>query len=254
MNPYLAMPLGLLWGSFVGVMISRVPKGDSALIGRSRCDSCGRQLSVRDLVPVVSVIAQRGRCRTCGSKITICWSIIEVANAVLFAVAAAVAADRWVFALLAPFLGTLLGLSVIDLRHHRLPNSIVYPSAIMAVAVVGVGTFMSTHLRASTAAAGALAFGGGLLMIALLSGGGMGLGDVKLGALIGLVIGAVNLPSVAVAAATAVLLGGVVALVALMRGAGRRNLIPFGPMLAAGALIAVLAGPNIASAYLKLVQ
>lgn len=250
----IAAVFGLAWGSFVGVLASRGATEESIARGRSRCDACGATIAVRDLVPIVSWIVLRGRCRTCGARIPAWMPAVEVATAALFVVAAAFASDPWSAALVAPFLGVLLALTAIDLEHRRLPNRIVYPTSLACAAWIVVARAAGGALDPVGAGIGAVAFGGGLLAVTLASRGGMGLGDVKLAALIGLVVGAVDLPSVAVAAGAAVLLGGGVAVVALLRGAGRRTAIPFGPMLAAGALVALVAGPRIADAYLRLLR
>lgn len=164
----------------------------------------------------------------------------------------AVAGDAIVAALLGMFLGLLVGLSLIDLEHRRIPNAIVYPAASVAALGIAVSALLGGPLDILGAIVGAVAFGGGLFVIALVSRGGMGMGDVKLGGLIGLVLGAVDLRSVGVAAAAAVLFGGVAGLIALLRGADRKSALPFGPMLAAGAFVASIAGPELADAYLGL--
>lgn len=250
-----AAVLGLLWGSFVGVLVDRVPASvGGALMGRSRCSSCGMGLGVIDLVPVVSWLVLRGRCRNCGASIGIRPLLMEVGTAALFILAAHQASDMWQSGLLSTFLGLLLGLSAIDIEHHRLPNQIVLPAVLVAVVFIAVGGWLGGRLDPLGGALGAALFGGSLLTVAVLSRGGMGMGDVKLSALIGLVLGAVDLPSVGVAAGAAILLGGLMAIFAVLRGAGRRSALPFGPMLAAGALVAVAAGPEIAEAYMGLLR
>lgn len=244
--------LGLFLGSFFGVLVDRVPAGKGVVSGRSRCRSCDRVLGPSDLVPVLSWLALRGRCRTCAARIGVRPLVMEIGTGVLFAVAAMVAADVWQAVLLAPFLGVLLALTAIDLEHRRLPNALVYPSVLVTAALVTASELAGGSLSLSGAAVGGLSFGGVLLVVAIVSRGGMGLGDVKLAGLIGAVVGAVDLPSVAVGAGVAILLGGVAAVVALLRGAERRTALPFGPMLAGGALAAVVAGPRIADAYLSL--
>lgn len=247
-----AVPVGLIWGSFIGVLVDRVPEGRPFLTGRSQCDGCGRTLSPRDLIPVLSFVIERGRCRVCGASIRLRWTLMELSCAGLFALAALTSPDIWSFALFAPLLGLLLALTFIDLEHRRLPNAIVYPSLVAASAVILAGWSLSDAFDPIGALIGATGFSGGLLLVALLSRGGMGMGDVKLAALIGLIVGAVDLPSVGVAAGAAILSGGLVAIIAVIRGAGRRTAVPFGPMLAFGALTAVIGGPRIADAYMGL--
>lgn len=251
----IAALFGLLWGSFVGVLVDRIPSDiGGVLAGRSRCDACQRTLGPVDLVPVVSWLALRGKCRRCGERIGLRPLVTEVVTAVLFAATARLTDSPLVFLTLAPFLGVLLALSLIDLEHHRLPNTIIYTSYAAAVCMVLAGTWFDVGFDSMDGLLGSALFGGGLLLIWFLSRGGMGLGDVKLGALIGLVVGAVDLPSVGVAAVSAILFGGAVAVAALLRGASRRTAIPFGPMLAAGAVVALLAGPQIADWYVTLLR
>jgi leader peptidase (prepilin peptidase)/N-methyltransferase len=180
------------------------------------------------------------------------WTWIEAVCGALFGLLAYVVRDPWQIALLAPFAAVLVSLALIDLGHHRLPNAIVYPSFVVATIWIVVARILGGALDPVGAAIGSLAFGGTLLLIALVSRGGMGMGDVKLAGLIGLVVGAVDLPSVGVAAAAGILFGGVAGIAALARGADRRSALPFGPMLAAGALVAACFGPPLADAYLGL--
>lgn len=239
-------------GSFLGVLVDRAPAETGVLTGRSECASCGRSLQTRDLVPILSWIWLRGKCRACRAPIGLRPLLMEAGVCALFILAAVVAVDVWQVALLGPFLGVLLSLTLIDVEHRRLPNVIVYPSVGAAAILVAIADLAGGDLSASKAAIGSVAFGGSLLLVAIVSRGGMGLGDVKLAFFIGLVVGAVDLPSVGVAAGGAILMGGLVATLALIRGAGRRTAIPFGPMLAAGALMAVTVGGPIASGYMGL--
>jgi len=139
--------------------------------------------------------------------------------------------------------------AVIDLRHRIIPNAIVLPSAVLFGAAIGAAALAGYGLHLVTAVMGSLALGGGLLAIAMISPRSLGMGDVKLGGLIGLVMGALGWRYVAVAAFAAVLLGGVVGIVALAAGKGRKSAIPFGPSLAAGATVAALLAPQVASWY-----
>jgi leader peptidase (prepilin peptidase)/N-methyltransferase len=142
---------------------------------------------------------------------------------------------------------------VIDLRHRIIPNRLVYPALLAFAAYVVIGGLAGGGLDVIRAAIGMLAYGGALLLVAFISPRGMGMGDVKLAALIGLVLGSVGLRYVTVAAAAGILLGGVAAIVALIAGASRKNAIPFGPFLAVGALVAAFLAPQISSVYLRFV-
>jgi leader peptidase (prepilin peptidase) / N-methyltransferase len=247
----LAVPFGLLIGSFLTVVVHRVPAGESVVAPRSRCPSCGVQIRPRDNVPVVSWLLLRGRCRSCGVRIPARYPMIEVATAGLFAAAAARFENPWVLIAAAAFLAVLLALSLIDLEHRILPNRIVYPCLIAFPVYLVVASIAGAPVELVDALVGFLAYGGGLLLVAIVSPKGMGMGDVKLAGLIGVVVGALDLPSVAVAAGLAILLGGIGAVAALAMGKGRKSAVPFGPFLAAGAALAIFWGPVIADAYLR---
>ncbi|HYZ12160.1 MAG TPA: prepilin peptidase [Actinomycetota bacterium] len=249
-----ALPLGLAFGSFLTIAIHRVPAGESVVRPRSRCPSCGTNVRAVDTVPIVSWVALRGRCRTCGARISVAYPLTELATGALFVTTALVFEDLWATALLAPFLGLLFALSVIDIRHHKIPNRLVYPAILLSSAWVLVADLAGSELSAPSAGIGFLAYGVGLLIVALISPRGMGMGDVKLAALVGLVLGSLGLDHVAVAAGLGILFGGVGAIVALVAGAGRKTPIPFGPYLAAGAVVATFVGGQIADAYLSLIS
>lgn len=248
-----ALLLGLVFGSFLTVVIYRIPAGESVLRPRSRCPSCGTPLRSVDNVPVVSWLLLGGRCHTCGANISAVYPLTELATGVMFVGVALWFSDPWQAALLAPFLGVLVAISVIDIRHKKIPNRLVYPSVVLAAAFIVVADLAGGGLDARSALVGFLAYGLGLLVIAVIAPRGMGMGDVKLAALIGLMLGSVGLESVAVAAGAAVLFGGVGAIVALLGGASRKTGLPFGPFMAAGAAVATFAAEPIADAYLRLV-
>ena len=248
----IALPLGLVFGSFLTVAIHRVPAGDSLVSPRSSCPSCGTRLRAIDNVPLISWLVLRGRCHHCGASIPAVYPLTELGCAGLFVAVALVCEDPWQAVLLAPFLGLLVAISVIDLRHYRIPNRLVYPALALSAAFVLVADLAGARLSVTGAAVGMLAYGVGLLVVALIAPKGMGMGDVKLAGLIGLVLGAVDLPLVAVAAGAGILLGGVGAIVALLLGAGRKTRIPYGPFMAAGAAVAVFFGEPVVDAYLRL--
>jgi leader peptidase (prepilin peptidase)/N-methyltransferase len=246
-----AVPLGLAFGSFLTVVTHRVPKGESLVAPRSRCPECGTRLRNADNIPVVSWLLLRGRCRSCGARISPMYPLTEIATAGLFA-AAALTFDRvWVSVMIAPFLGLMVALAIIDLRHRIIPNRVVYPSLLAFAAYIVIVGLAGGGIDVIRAALGMLAYGGVLLLVAIVSPKGMGMGDVKLAALIGLVLGSLGLRYVTVAAGAGVLLGGVGAVVALIAGASRKNAIPFGPFLTAGALVAAFLAPQISSVYLR---
>jgi leader peptidase (prepilin peptidase)/N-methyltransferase len=247
-----ALPFGLALGSFMTVAIHRIPEGASVVRPRSRCPSCGAEIRSRDNVPVVSWLLLRGRCRSCGAPISPAYPLLELSTAALV-VGAVVRYDRpWVGAMVALLLALMPAVAIIDLRHRIVPNRLTYPALVGFPLYLVIARLADGGVDPLHGLLGALGYGGGLLVVALVSGG-MGMGDVKLAAAIGLVIGAVDLGAVAVAAAAAIVVGGVAAIVALARGAERRSMIPFGPSIALGAVVAAFWGPQIADAYLRLV-
>ena len=243
---------GAVIGSFLTVVVARVPKGGSLMRPRSHCPSCGAQIRARDNVPVVSWLLLRGRCRDCGGAISSRYPLTEFANAGLWVAAFLRFGDELYLALVvACFFSVLLAVSLIDLEHKVIPNRIIYPALPAFAVVLVVGKLLGYDVDLVRSAIGFAAYGGALLVIALVYPRGMGMGDVKLTALIGLVLGAFGLDLVAVAAALGVLLGGVGGILAMtVGGKGRKSAIPFGPFLAAGAVLSVFFGVQIADWYL----
>jgi leader peptidase (prepilin peptidase)/N-methyltransferase len=250
----IALPLGLVFGSFMTVAIHRVPAGESLVRPRSRCPSCGTPLRNVDNIPLVSWVALRGRCRACRARISAVYPLTELACGGLFVAVALVYQDAWQAVLLAPFCGLLVALSLIDLRHHRLPNVLIYPAVLVSAGFIVVADLAGGHLDPLRGLIGFLAYGVGLLVVALIAPRGMGMGDVKLAGLIGLVLGSIGLGLVGVAAGAGIVFGGVGAIVAVLLGATRKTRLPYGPFMAAGAILAVFAGAQIADAYLDLLS
>jgi leader peptidase (prepilin peptidase) / N-methyltransferase len=247
----IALPFGLALGSFMTVAIHRLPEGESMVLPRSRCPSCGVEIRNRDNIPVVSWLLLRGRCRSCGTRISPVYPVLELATAGLV-VAATARYDRpWVGAMVALLLAPMPAIAIIDLRHKIIPNRLTYPALIGFPVYLVIARLADGGVDPLRATIGALAYGGGLFIVALVSGG-MGMGDVKLAAAIGLVLGAISLGAVGVAAGAAIVVGGAAAIVAIAGGAARKAMIPFGPAIAVGAVVAAFWGPQIASAYLRL--
>ena len=240
---------GLAFGSFLTVLIVRLPERRQVTTGRSGCPSCGALVAARDNVPVVSYVLLRGRCRSCGMGISPMYPAVELATAGLFVAVGWALPDVWLDVLVAPFVGILLAAAVIDARHRIIPNRLVYAALVVFAAFLVGAQLAHAEPRLLGAGIGFLAYGGGLLLVALAVPGGMGMGDVKLAALIGLVLGSLGLRYVAVAAMAAILAGGVGAVAALMAGRTRKHAIPFGPYLAAGAMVASVFGGRIAAWY-----
>lgn len=261
--------LGLLIGSFVNVVIYRVPRGLSIVRPASRCPTCGTPLSALDNIPVLSWVFLKGRCRQCREPISVIYPLVELATALLFAgvfvyqlplvMGATEAASVWghsVFLVaLLWFAGASVALAVIDLQTHRLPNAIVYPTTIVAALATAVSAVAldSIELFARAMAGGGILFAF-YLALALLWKGGMGLGDVKLAAAIGIYLGYVGWGALFVGAFAAFIIGGIASVVLLVRGAATgKTAIPFGPCMLMGAWAGIFFGDWIALTYLRLV-
>jgi leader peptidase (prepilin peptidase)/N-methyltransferase len=244
---------GLLFGSFLTVVVYRVPRGESVVRPRSRCPRCGAEIGALENIPIISYLALRGRCRHCGARVSPEYPLIEAATGALFAGAAAVHQELYVASLVALFLGVMLAVALIDARWRIIPNRIVYPCLVGGLVAVVVGDLAGWGVDAVQGLIGLGLYAGPLLLVALAVPRGMGMGDVKLVALIGLVLGSLGLEYVAVAAGVGILAGGLGAVLALaVLGMGRKQQIPFGPFLAGGAAVAALAGVPIADLYLSL--
>jgi len=244
-----AFPFGLAIGSFMTVVVARVPEGQSVLRPRSRCLRCGTELRNRDNVPVMSWLLLGGRCRTCGERISVMYPLLELSTALLVAGAAATYDRPWVAVMVALFLALMPAITWIDIERRIIPNRITYPAFLGFAGYVAVAWLFDGGTDPVRGLIGALLYGGGLFLVALVSRG-MGMGDVKLALVIGVVLGSIGLRYVGVAAAGAVLFGGVGGIVALAMGRNRKAMIPFGPYMAAGAVVAAFWGERIADWYL----
>jgi leader peptidase (prepilin peptidase)/N-methyltransferase len=253
MTPVLVLSgvLGLAVGSFLNVVIHRVPRGESLIRPGSHCPHCGAAVRPWQNVPVLSWLLLRGRCAGCRARISARYPLVELAAAALFVAVTArfgLAPELPAYLYLA---AVSLALALIDLDVRRLPNSIVLPSyGIGAALLLGAA---ATQRDWSAATRGLLAMAllfGLYLAIAHAYRGGMGLGDVKLAGVLGLYLGWLGWSSVLVGAFAGFLLGGLVGAVLLAtRRAARRSALPFGPFMLTGALVAVFLADPIASWY-----
>jgi len=243
--------LGCAIGSFLNVCIDRLPAGKSLLYPPSHCDICQHPLSPRDLIPLFSYLWLHRRCRYCKAPIPQRPFWVELATGFLFALV------YWRFGLtvefaVTAFYGSLfIVLMVIDLEHGLILNKIVYPAAVVAL-IISVflpqtGIIPLPWPEALNGIIGCAIGFAFLLIPTLVSRGGMGWGDVKMAALIGLVTG---FPMVLVALMTGVILGGLVAAVLLLlKKKGRKEAIPFGPFLSLGTIATLLWGKQILDWY-----
>lgn len=240
--------LGAAMGSFVALLAERLLRHEPVVLARSRCRSCGTDLSASDLVPVISYLLRRGRCRHCGARIPPLLLQAELVGAAMGVTAALSAADPARALLLAGWMWALLGLALADLRGYRLPDVLVLAAAGLGLALVlaGDGTgWPPLTDRALWAALGSLAGGGSFWLIRWLyrcrtGRQGMGLGDVKLIAALGLVFGVERLPLVVLLAATSALALALLRAWQKGRSLNRLGFVPFGAALAMAAVVVVL--------------
>ena len=236
--------MGLLVGSFLTVVVDRVPRGGSVVAPPSACGACGARLTVPDLVPVFSWLVLRGRCRHCGNPIGREPLVLELANASLFVLFGLKFGADPVLPAFCIMGAALVALVWIDLREFRLPREITYTAFGMSLAVIVVAALVDgepERIWQSLLGAGiALAIMG---LIYVASRGGMGDGDVRLAPLLGLHLGYLNPGIVPIGLFLGFLIGAVVG-VAMMAAsrAGRKTALPFGPFLAAGTVLAVFIG------------
>ena len=236
---------GLVIGSFLTVVAHRVPEGRSIMGPRSQCPGCGTQIAARDNIPVVSWLLLRGRSRCCGQQISARYPLTELALGALFVLIALVLRDDLgEMALGLVFASTLVAVSVTDLERRIIPNKILAVSA-----VIGIGIAAATDPGSLPERLAAGAAAGGLLFVAALAyPRGMGMGDVKLAALMGLYLGSSVAPAILIALAAGTVVG--LGMIARDGAAARKKAVPFGPFLALGGIVALLVGPELIDWYL----
>ncbi len=246
MSLLVAALFGLVIGSFLNVVIHRVPLRESVVFPASHCPNCGARIKMRDNIPVLSYLLLRGRCRNCKEPIPLRYPVVEATTAVLFgaAVYAFGASLQLVVALV--FIIVLVSLAGTDFEHRLLPNVIVGPAALL-------GFVLSAFSRPEwwwVYPLAALIVAGLLFMLAIIYPGGMGMGDVKMGGMLGAYLGPY--------AALAVFLGALAGTVAggLLMATGRiprRTALPFGVFMSFGGLVTLFVGPELWDLYIDLV-
>jgi leader peptidase (prepilin peptidase) / N-methyltransferase len=250
----LAGVLGLAIGSFLNVVVHRVPRGESVVNPPSACPRCELRISARDNVPLVSWLLLRGRCRGCSLPISPRYPLVELLTAVLFVAVTLVVGASWALPAYLYLTAIAVALAAIDLDVQRLPNRIVYPSYPVALVLLAVASFGEGDWGALLRAA----IGGVALFLLyavswVVYPSGMGLGDVKLAGVLGLYLGWWSWSALAVGAFGAFVLGGIGAVVlVLARKGGRKSRIPFGPYMLASALAALVVAAPVAGWYLNI--
>lgn len=234
---------GLAMGSFFTVLTYRWPRKESLVSPRSRCTSCGHQLRWYENVPVISWVALGRKCASCHERISWRYPALELASSVLAAGSIALFGATWKGLAVMVMALTLVPVVVIDLEHKLIPDIVVIPAAALALGF----SILARPERwwvPVVAAVGAAAF---LELLAFIKPGGMGAGDSKLAILMGAVLGASVIPALFIAFFAGSVLG---ALIMARNGVGaRKSAVPFGPFLAAGALLALWCGPTLITWY-----
>jgi leader peptidase (prepilin peptidase) / N-methyltransferase len=246
--------VGLAIGSFLNVVIWRVPRDESVVRPRSHCPSCGNPVRPYDDIPVVSWLVLRGRCRDCGEKISVRYPLVEAGTAVLFAVTGWHFGLSWELPAYLYLVAVGVALALIDIDVHRLPNAIVLPSYLVAAALLTLASLGDDDWAALLRAA----IGGAALylvyfLLCLAYPRGMGFGDVKLAGVLGMFLAWLGWGQLAVGAFLGFLLGGLVGGgLMIANRATRKSKIPFGPYMIVGAYVAVLVGAQISDLYLDM--
>ena len=230
-------------GSFLNVVAHRLPRGESLASPPSRCPECGTTIKPYDNLPVVGWLLLRGRCRSCGARISVRYPLVELVTALVFAGVVAVRGLDADLLLELPFVAALIALAAIDFDHQLLPNKIVYPLAVWGV----IATLLVDRddlVENLAAGAGAFLF---LFAAVVAYPRGMGMGDVKLAGAMGLYLGLAVIPALLVA----FLAGSAVGVAILVREgvSARKKAVPFGVFLALGGVVGVLAGPELIELY-----
>jgi leader peptidase (prepilin peptidase)/N-methyltransferase len=242
----LAFAGGAILGSFITVVAHRVPKGEGIVTGRSKCPECGAEIAAYDNIPIVSWLILRGRCRNCQAPISVRYPLTEAGLGALFAgtVLALGTDDTGELVLGLVLCAILMTITLTDLEHRIIPNVIVAVGAVTGIAIVAAFGLDDWGERAIAVAAA----GGILFVIAFAYPRGMGMGDVKLVAMMGIYLGRSIAPALLVGFLTGAVVG--VALIAQRGAQARKQAVPFGPFLALGGVVALWFGDDMVDWYL----
>jgi leader peptidase (prepilin peptidase)/N-methyltransferase len=246
--------LGLVVGSFLNVVIYRVPRGESLLRPRSQCPSCGTPIRPSHNIPVVSWVVLRGRCFACGRPIGVWYPLVEVATSLLFVAVTLRLTDLNLPSALPAYIyfaAIGVALAVTDLRVRRLPNAIVLPSyPVLAVLLAGASAVDGDWWALTRALLGAAILFAFFFALAYIYPAGMGFGDVKLAGIVGGLLAYLSWSTLVVGAFAGVLIGALAGLTFMaVKRVGRKTAIPFGPWMIAGALVGVFTAEPIAQFY-----
>jgi leader peptidase (prepilin peptidase)/N-methyltransferase len=237
--------LGLIAGSFLNVVIHRVPRRQSVVWPASHCPECGEPIRPRDNLPLVSYVLLRGRCRNCKARIALRYPVVEALTGSLFAAAAYEFGLGLGLLSALVLIATLIALAGIDLEHRLLPNVIVGPAALAGFTL----SVLENPERWWVYLVSALAVGGGLFALAFAYRGGMGMGDVKMGGMLGAFLGPYAALAVFLGAFVGAITGGLLMAAGKMQ---RRQALPFGVFMAMGGIIVLFVGPELWELYRRL--
>jgi leader peptidase (prepilin peptidase) / N-methyltransferase len=241
-----AVLLGLVVGSFLNVVIHRVPRHESIVWPASHCPYCGEPIRPLDNVPLISYLLLRGRCRNCKERISARYPAVEVLNGLLFGSAAYEFGVSLELLSALVLISALIVLAVIDLEHRLLPNVIVGPAALAGLVLSILANPAAWWIYPLSA----LAVAGALLLLALAIPGGMGMGDVKMGGMLGAFLGPYAALAVFLGAVLGAISGGLLMLTGKVQ---RRSHLPFGLFMAIGGVISLFVGPQLWGLYLNLI-
>lgn len=246
MSVLVAALFGLVVGSFLNVVIHRVPVRESVVSPASHCPKCGVGIKAYDNVPVFSYLLLRGRCRNCKERIPVSYPVVEASTAILFGAAIYAFGISLRFAIALVFIVVLVALAGTDYEHRLLPNVIVGPATVL-------GLLLSAFLRPDwwwVYPVAALIVAGLLFLLAIIYPGGMGMGDVKMGGMLGAFLGPYAALAVFLGALAGSIAGGVLIAAGRMP---RRTALPFGVFMSFGGLVTLFVGPEVWDFYLNLV-
>ena len=237
--------LCLIAGSFLNVVLHRVPPRPAVVWAPSRCPECGEPIRPRDNVPLISYALLRGRCRNCKARIPTRYPVVEAITGMLFAGAAYEFGLGLELLSVLVLIATLIALAGIDLEHRLLPNAIVGPAALAGFTL----SVLESPERWWVYLVSALAVAGGLFALAVARPGGMGMGDVKMGGMLGAFLGPYAALAVFLGALCGAVLGGLLMATGKMQ---RRQALPFGVFMAIGGIVTLFVGPELWELYRKL--
>jgi leader peptidase (prepilin peptidase)/N-methyltransferase len=246
--------LGLAVGSFLNVVIHRVPRGESIVSPGSRCPNCGNPVRARHNIPVLGWLVLRGRCADCGEPIAVRYPLVELSTGLVFlAIAARMHRLDLLSALPAYLYFAAIGIALafIDLDCRRLPSAIILPSYVVLGVLLTVSSAVHGDWWAlARAAIGAAALFGLYFLLALVYPAGMGFGDVRLSGILGAVLAYLSWSALVVGAFGGFVLGAIAGVVVLATGRGdRKTALPFGPFMIGAALLAIFVAEPVASWY-----